>query len=118
MSKTLKRIELFQRRSPLFFALAIVILIISAWHGPLSLSYLVRALIIGLHFSVLTIAYWRWESKYPGRLIWSALSVVLIMGGFYWSKDQTFGIAPVGGLFWILATQFMSTAFGVFFGVL
>lgn len=112
------RIEFLQRRSPLFFALALVMLIISAWHGPLSWSYLLRALIIGSGFSVLTIAYWRWKIDYPNRLIWLALSIVLIVGGFYWSKDQTFGLNRVDGFFWSLAGQFISTVSAVFFAVL
>lgn len=117
MTKTLKRIKLLQKWSPLFFALALVILAISAWYGPLSLSYLIRALIIGSGFSVLTIAYLRWKIKYPNRLIWSALSVVLIVGGFYWSKDQTFGLNKVDGFFWSLAGQFFSIVSAVFFAV-
>lgn len=118
MAKTLKQIQLLQRWTPLLFALAMMILIISAWHGPLSVSYLIRALIIGLDFSVLTIAYWRWKSKYPNCLIWPALSIVLIIGGFYWSKDQTFGISKADNLFWSLAGQFISTVSAVFFAVL
>jgi len=81
------------------------------------LSYLIRALIIGSGFSVLTIAYRRWETKYPNRLIWSALSIVLIVGGFYWSKDQTFGLSKVDGSFWSLAGQFISTVSAGFFAV-
>lgn len=115
MTKTFKRIKLWQKWSPLFFLLALVILTISAWHGPLSLNYLLRALIIGSGFSVMTFAYWRWEIKHPNRLIWSALSVVLIVGGFYWSKDQTFGINKINSSFWSLAGQFISTASAVFF---
>lgn len=118
MTKTLKRIKLLQRWSPLFLIFALVILIISAVFGPLSLSYLIRALIIGSGFSVLTIAYWRWEIEYPNRLIWLALSVVLIVGGFYWSRDQTFGLNNVDGFFWSLAGQFMSTVAAVLFAVL
>lgn len=115
MTKTFKRIKLLQKWSPVFFALALVILTISAWYGPLSLNYLIRALLIGSGFSVLTFAYRRWESKYPNRMTWSALSVVLIIGGFYWSKDQTFGLNKVDGFFWSLAGQFISTVSAVFF---
>ena len=118
MSKNVKFIRLLQRWSPVFFALAMVILIITASYGPLSLNYLIRALIIGLGFSVLTIAYWRWKLNYPHRLVWSALSVVLIVGGFYWSRDQTFGLNKVDAFFWSLAGQFVSTVSAVFFAAL
>jgi hypothetical protein len=89
-------------------------LLISAWQGPLSVSYLIRALVIGLDFSVLTIAYRRWKSNHPNSLIWPTLSIVLIMGGFYWSKDQTFGSSKAESFFWSLAGQFMSTVSAVF----
>jgi hypothetical protein len=118
MTETPKRINLVQKWSPLFFAMALVILAISAWYGPLSLSYLIRALMIGAGFSVLSIAYWRWKIEFSNWLIWSTLSVVLILGGFYWSKDQTFGLNNVHGFFWSLAGQFISTVAAVFFAVL
>jgi hypothetical protein len=116
-TETIKRINLVRKWSPLCLALALVILAISAWYGPLSLSYLIRALMIGSGFSVLTIAYGRWKVEFPSWLIWSTLSVVLIFGGFYWSKDQTFGLNNVDGFFWSLAGQFISTVSAVFFAV-
>lgn len=114
MTKTPKQIIL-QKWSPLFLALALVILAVSTWYAPFSLNYLLRALVIGLGFSVLTVAYWSWEIKYPNRLVWSALSVVLIVGGFYWSRDQTFGLGKVDAFFCSLAGQFISTVSAVFF---
>jgi hypothetical protein len=114
MAKTLKQIKLLQRWIPLLFALAMMLLIISAWQGPLSVGYLIRALIIGLDFSVLTIANWRWKSNYANSLIWPILSIVLLIGGFYWSKDQTFGSSKAESYFWSLAGQFMSTVSAVF----
>jgi len=117
MTETLKRHKLLQRWSAVLFASAMVILIASASYGPRSLGYLIRALTIGSIFSVLTVAYWKWESKYPNRLIWSVLIVVLIIGGFYWSRDQTLGVTQAEGFFWGLAGQFISTVSAVFFGV-
>jgi hypothetical protein len=114
-TKGLERINPLRRWLPLFFALATFILAVSAWKGPVSVSYLLRACLIGVSLSVLTIAYWRWESTPPSRLVWSALSVVLVIGGFYWSKDQTFGMSGIGIEPWSQACQFFAMVFATFF---
>ena len=106
MSKSLERVSFWHKWSPLFLAMAILGLLIFAWGVPVSISYLVRACLIGLAFGVLTIAYCRWESARPSRLVWSTLSVVLVAGGFYWSKDQTYGVASAWS--WRLAGQFVA----------
>lgn len=115
--KTPKWISM-QKGAPLFVALALVMLAIATWYGPFSPNYLIRALAIGFGFSVLTIAYWRWEENYPNRLTWLTLSIVLVAGGFYWSRDQTFGIGKVDAFFLSLACQFFSIVAAVFFTAL
>jgi hypothetical protein len=50
--------------------------------------------------------------------VWSALSLVLVAGGFYWSKDQTFGVSEGGEWSWRLAGQFMAMVFATFFAPL
>ncbi|MFN2492297.1 MAG: hypothetical protein ABR501_05360 [Pyrinomonadaceae bacterium] len=114
MATTPERLQLLLKYSFLFFALAVVVLAMSLLSGPRSVSFLIRALIIGAGFSVLTISYWRWKDDFPTPAVWLALSVVLLIGGFYWSKDQTFGVNAAGAIFWVLLGQFVSTAAVVF----
>ena len=113
-----QQIQRWQKWSPLFLAFAILMLAGLTWVGPFSISYLIRALIIGADFSILTIAVWRLQLNYPISLIWLVLVFVLITGGFYWSRDQTFGVASVDDFSWSLVGQFISTVVAVFFGVL
>ncbi len=113
-----KRIEAWRRWSPLLLTSAIATLAGLGWYGPFSISYLMHAVIIGADFSILTIAFWRWHLKSSGSWIWLVASFVLIVGGFYWSMDQTFGVSHADGSSWNLAGQFFSTVALVFFGVL
>jgi len=117
-SQTLERIEFFHRWSPLFCALTISLLAVTAWREPLSWSYLLRAVIIGLIHTVLTIAGWKWELTERGGSLRFMIGLVLIAGGFFWSKDQTFGHNHNDESLWIIAGQFISTVFGVFFALL
>jgi hypothetical protein len=118
MDNTPARVRLLLRLSPLFFAGATALLLVSAWEGPLSGGYLLRAVVVGLIHSSLTISFWRWESTRLDRVIQSLLIAALLAGGFFWSKDQTFGHSHVDGTFWALAGQFLSAVLAVFFAVL
>jgi hypothetical protein len=118
MDNTTARAGLLLRWSPLLFAGAAALLLISARKGPLSGGYLLRAVVVGIIYSSLAVSFRRWESARFDRLIQSLLIAALIAGGFFWSRDQTFGDPHVDGPFWALAGQFLSAVLAVFFAVL
>ncbi|HEV3469698.1 MAG TPA: hypothetical protein VG148_10285 [Pyrinomonadaceae bacterium] len=118
MDNTDARAGILLRWSPLFFAGATAALLISASEGPLSGGYLLRAVVVGVIYSSLTISFRRWELTHLDRLIRSLLIAALIAGGFFWSRDQTFGDVHVRGPLLALAGQFLSAVLAVFFAVL
>ncbi len=103
-----------RRLSPLLFAGAAALLVISAWRGPLSGGYLLRAVVVGVISTSLIDGFRRWDSARLDRLLQALLITALVAGGFYWSKDQTFGHSHAGP-FWPLAGQFLSAVLAVFF---
>lgn len=102
---------------PLFFAGAAALLVVCAWAGPLSGWYLLRAAVIGAVNGSLIISFRRWDSTRLDRLLQALLVVALVAGGFFWSKDQTFGHTHAGP-FWALAGQFLAAVLAVFFAAL
>ena len=109
------RAGLPRRLSPLLFAGACALLVVSAWEGPLSGGYLLRAFVVGVINSSLVFSFRRWERTRLDRLLQALLITALIAGGFFWSKDQTFGHEHSGGPFWPLAGQFLSAVLAVLF---
>lgn len=109
------RADFLRRRSPLFLAGASALLIVSAWGGPLSGGYLLRAFVVGVINSSLVISFRRWEATRLDRLLRALLITALIAGGFFWSKDQTFGLGHAGPPLWPLAGQFLSAVLAVLF---
>jgi hypothetical protein len=117
-NKTLKRANLFYRWSPLLFAIALLWLLLSMRYQSLTLDYSIRALGIGLFSSVLVVNYWKRELKGPGGPTLVLLCIVLVVGGFFWSSSQAFGVSHAGQSLSLLASQFFSIVSSVFFAVL
>jgi hypothetical protein len=117
MNETTASAGLLHRLLPLFLAGAAALLVICAWAGPLSGWYLLRAVVVGLIQSSLTISFRGWDSSRFDRLLQALLVTALVAGGFFWSKDQTFGHTHAGP-FWPLAGQFLAAVLVVFFAAL
>lgn len=117
MNGTTAGAGLLHRLSPLFFVGAAAAVVVCAWEGPLSGWYLLRAVVIGGINGSLVISLRRWRSTRLDRLLQALLVTALIAGGFFWSKDQTFGHGHAGP-FWPLAGQFLAAVVAVFFAVL
>ena len=100
--------DILQRRAPLWFAGAAALLAVCAWEGPLSGGYLLRAFVVGLINGSLVVSFRRWEPKRLDRPLRALLIASLVAGGFFWSKDQTFGHDHAGVPFWPLAGQFLA----------
>ena len=102
MSTDTQQIKFFYRWSPILFVL----------------DYSIRALVIGAFYSILVVRYGKWESKQKGGPLLALLSIVLLVGGFFWSSNQAFGTAHAGQSLWMLAAQFFPTVFSLFFAAL
>jgi hypothetical protein len=109
------RADFLRRLSPLLLAGASALLLVSAWVGPLSGGYLLRAVVVGVINSSLVLSFRRWEATRLDRLLRALLITALVAGGFFWSKDQTFGLGHAAPPFWPLAGQFLSTVLAVLF---
>src|SRR5258708_16848849 len=80
----LERSSFLYRWSPHFLGLAVLSLIISGWYRPLTLDYSVRATMIGLFYGILIGLYSRRKLTRTDGLLLTILSLVLILGGFFW----------------------------------
>ena len=118
MATAPQQIKFFYRWSSILFVLAVLSLLISTRYRSLTLDYSIRALVIGAFYSILVLRYGKWESKQNGGPLLALLSIVLLVGGFFWSSNQAFGIAHAGQSLWMLAAQFFPTAFSLFFAAL
>lgn len=94
--------------SMLICLLAATAFLLLAWIAPLSKDFLVRALLIGTFTGLLM-------SRLPVvRLSWADLvslavvAVVLLAGGFYWSRDHAFGNLYPQKAQTILVAQYVS----------
>jgi len=118
MSTDTQQIKFFYRWSSILFVLTVLFLLISTRYRSLTLDYSIRALVIGAFYSILVLRYGKWESKQNGGPLLALLSIVLLVGGFFWSSNQAFGIAHAGQSLWMLAAQFFPTVFSLFFAAL
>jgi hypothetical protein len=99
--------------SPLFLLFSIALLLLSLSFGP-SAVFLSWSVIFGLVNTVLTLAYWKCESR-PASLI----IFITSLAAWYWGVDLTFSRAfpstPINDLTWQPITLYFSISMTILF---
>lgn len=99
--------------SPLFLLASIALLLLSLSFGP-SAVFISWSVIFGLVDAVLTLAYWKCESR-PASLI----IFIIILAAWYWGIDFTFSRAfpstPINDLTWQPIMLYLSISMTILF---
>src|SRR5262249_20595226 len=101
--------------SPAFLLASIFLLFISLLFGPFSPTFFLSSIIFGLIYTVLTLTYWKWESK-PLSLIILLIDVVVVAGGWGFTMRRAFPEARYIYSSW-MPVQYLSVIFTTLFAI-
>jgi hypothetical protein len=118
LTHTQKRTKFLVEHSWVFLLLSLTFMSLAFVLGPHSFRYIASTFFIAMIYSVLTLAYWKWEKVRPLNWLLLILALVVVIWGEDFIRDLVFpGSSPSQLGVWA-KVQYSSTIAAVFFGVL
>jgi hypothetical protein len=118
LTDTQKRAKFLVERSWIFLLFSLGSLLLTFVLGQRSLIYIAYSFLVGLIYSVFTLAYWKWEKARPLSWIIMILALVVVIWGERFVRDLAFpGVSITELSLWLLV-QYFSIISVVFFGAL